>query len=395
MKTGEYIFNDTRNVKVNKLLLDKLYVSALYIEKNKCILEVLAPTSIASKHEEYDEDYEQKLTVGESWARDLKRGMANKWPLENSNYYIEVNGMKIGKNSGSTTAYRYEPEIIKDNDYQGKIETNFVDSHDEVNEDMNLEEVIKPTENGLQIPSISPVNEINSIFEDEDFKDAFESSLFSLCEIEDTEDGYSKFQEKQNKKEREFFDEFRNSVTIPDYLNHESIMIADLIFKDKDISLINNKIMNLKFVIESYRKCYLTRINIKLPFGKYEEPVKIFSEEWDLYTNKIAIEGIVEVKKDNDDGIKIPSGKKAIFVIYETIDNVLMTPIFDTTEVLQSYNYPEYIFDKIELLREKGKYGFNKYITCAGYIDENAEIADIELFSLCITYECNKEFVLT
>ncbi|GAA0176631.1 hypothetical protein SH2C18_00170 [Clostridium sediminicola] len=394
MKTGEYIFKDIKHIKINKVLMDKLYASALYFEKNKCILEVLAPHSIANTYEEYDEDHEQKLTVGESWAHNLKSAMAIKWPLEHANYYIEVNGIKIGKNFGRTTGYRYEPEIINNNEFEREKETTFINSHDDVSEEKNLEEVIKPTKHGVQIPSSSPADDLKSLFEDEDLIEAFESSMSSLFEIEDSEEGYSDFQDKWNEKERKLFYEFRNTAIIPDYLNNESMMIADLIFKDKNISLISNKIESLKFIIESYKKQYLTRINLKLPFGKFEKPVKIFSKEWSIFTEKISIEGIVEVKKDNEQGIKIPSGKKAVFVTYETIDNVLIVSNFSTREVLQSYKRPEYLFDRIELLKEKGINGFNKYTTCAGYVDENAEIADLELFSICITCECNKEFVL-
>ncbi|MEW9097051.1 MAG: hypothetical protein AB2417_18395 [Clostridiaceae bacterium] len=311
--------------------------------------------------------------------------------MENANYYIEVNGIKIGDNNEAATAYRYELENIIENNVEINVDSEDISNSNFI-ESINTNEISK---NGIELPEISQEEAIKNIFQDEDLKETLSSlmnSLSSTPSIYDEEE-YLKYEEERERKEREFFNKFRSFVNIPDYLKNQSIIIADLIYRSEDIIPIN-KIHNLKFVFKNYTKHYVTRINLKLPFGKYEKAVEIHSEQWREFTDKILIEDVIEVGKGEDYSTNIPSGKKAVYIIYETIDNVSVKPLFYPIEYLQSYDSSIFIFDNTQLLKDKGKNGFNKYMTFVGYIDENAAIADLELFQLVVTYQCNKEFVL-
>lgn len=393
MKTGEYIFNNIEHIKINKLLMNKLYASALYRMKDKFVLEVLAPSSLKTGYNKEDEEYEEiNNTIVDRWSQDIKYLMRESWPLTEANYYIEVDGMKIGKNQGSTTCYRYEPENNIPVNTVSEDRLNLNDVYKE-----NANGIIKCTETNVEETFIPMRDDINTTLFYEDFMDALESGISSLFDIDseytDDEDSCSKYYEKQEKEEQQFFNKFRNSVTVPDYLKDESIVIADLFFWGKNLPKIDSKIKDVRFILESYRKYYLTRIKLSLPFGEYKQPINIISEEWGRSTNKIIIEGVVEQRKENND--YMPNGKKGIYIIYETIDNVLIQPFFYTTEFLMSDDLSNYTFKKAELLKDKGTNGFNKYKVFAGYVDADSVTADFELFKLVVTYECNKEFKLS
>ncbi|MBU5483745.1 hypothetical protein KQI86_05335 [Clostridium sp. MSJ-11] len=393
MTTGEYRFNNTDYIEINKPFMGNLYASALYPIKGKYILEILAPidlmkSSITYEYEEYEET---NYNIGERWSKNISELSASKWPLENANYYIEVNGIKVGDNNKTATTYRYEPENVIENKVEININPEDISNSNFI-EDINTNEISK---NGIELPEISQEEATNNILQDEDLKEILSSlmnSLSSTPSIYDEEE-YLKHKEEQERKEREFFNKFRSLINIPDYFKNQSIIIADLIYRSEDIIPIN-KIHNLKFVFKNYTKHYVTRINLKLPFGKYQKSVEIHSEQWGEFTDKILIEGVIEGGKGEDYSANIPNGKKAIYVIYETINNVSVKPLFYPTEYLQSYDSSISIYDNTQLLKDKGKNGFNKYATFVGYIDENAAIADLELFQLVVTYQCNKEFVL-
>ncbi|WP_315120274.1 hypothetical protein [uncultured Clostridium sp.] len=390
MTTGEYRFNNTDYIEINKPLMGNLYASALYPVKGKYILEVLAPRNLmkSKNTHEYEEYEETNYNIGERWSKNIAELSTSKWPLENANYYIKVNGIKVGENKGNTTGYRYEPENFIENKVEININSKDISNSNFI-EDINTNEISK---NGIELSEISQEEAINNIFQNEDLKETLSSLMDSLSSIDDEEE-YLKYEEEKERKEREFFNKFRSLINIPDYLKNQSIIIADLIYRSEDIIPINN-IHNLKFVFKNYTKHYVARINLKLPFGKYQKSIEIHSEQWGEFTDKILIEGVIEGGKGEDYSINIPNGKKAIYVIYETIDNVSVKPLFYPAEYLQSYDSSTSIFDNTQLLKDKGKNGFNKYATFVGYIDENAAIADLELFQLVVTYQCNKEFVL-
>lgn len=395
MKTGEYKFNHIDHIEINKSIMDNLYASALYWVKDKYILEALVPSSFSTKHHEVDPEI--KYNVGDGWAQNIQAAMDDQWPLANANYYIEVNGIKIGENTGSSTNYRYEPERIEENEEENikYIE----ETSSQIASEEEVKEIAKLIKQDVEQSTALSKEDSNDIFMDEELKEALQEQMSALLELNeeygDDEDGYLKYCEKQKKIERNFFRKFRSSVNIPDYLKKESMVIADLAFRGKDSFEINNKIKNLKFIIKSYRKSCLTRIKFQLPFGKYEEPVEVLSKEWQKHTDKILIEGLVEEKREDKDGDNhIPKGKKAIYIIYEIIDNALIQPIFHTTELLMSYTLSDHRFENPKLLKDKGINGFNKYKAFLGYVDENEVLVDFELFQLVVTDECNKEYKL-
>lgn len=68
-------------------------------------------------------------------------------------------------------------------------------------------------------------------------------------------------------------------------------------------------------------------------------------------------------------------------------------PVFYVAQYINS-KYSDFVLDNTKLLKDKGLNGFNKYMTFAGYVDEDEKICHMELFQMIISYECRDEYVL-
>lgn len=393
MKPGEYLFNQTEHIVINKPFIDRLFASAFYRTKGKYVLEVLASGDLARSCIENDES---DLDLGGRWTQNLMETARSKWPLEYADYYIEVNGIKIGEGSGNLTYYRYEPERQKeDMAYKAAIPGAGIgmDIVGAING-----KTLKPAENGIKLPTISTSDMIDSILGNTAFIETLTNELNSLPASDPEDQNYEEVQKnflkERDEKENRFFNQFRKMVHLPDYLKNENLLIADLHFEGSEISPITGKISSLKLIIKNYTKYFLTRVNYKLPFGKCMCTVKSHSEYLMKYTDAILIEGL-ESRNDLVTIKSIPHGKKAIFVSYEVIGNLSIQPIFHTTETLVSHVIQDHMMiNKTILLQEKGEKGYNKYMTLAGFVDEHVNVVDFELFQLIVTFECGKEYVL-
>ncbi len=393
MNPGEYRFTGIKYTDINRPLFGKLYASAFYSLEDKFVLEILAPHSLMDRRE--CEEEQTDLNNGERWAQNKLKYEGSKWPLDNVNYYIEINGRKIGEGSVISTGCRYEPERNEENVAEKEnIEEN---KTLESSSDKALDESeLKVARTGIDLPKISIADSLDEIFKD--FQNYVIDSLKELevFDLEDTniEETSRKFDEERDKKERAFFSKFRDAVVIPDYLEREAMLISDIGFREKDFVLENGKINSLKFIVRSKRKYYLVRKKFNLKFGENIKTLGNDSEEWGKFADKIIVEDIVESRRD--DGIikNIPVGKKAVLIKYETLYNTSAYPIFYTTETLLSNEFPDFCIDSTKLLDEKGKNGFDKYATIIGYVDEEAEGVEFELFDLMIDFECNNEYVL-
>ena len=113
-----------------------MYASAIYSLEDKFILEILAPHSLMVR--DNCEEEQTALNNGEQWTQDKKRYESSKWPLDRADYYIEINGKKIGEGAGISTRYRYEPKrneedvIQKENIEENKTIESFSDWDDEL-----------------------------------------------------------------------------------------------------------------------------------------------------------------------------------------------------------------------------------------------------------------------
>lgn len=371
-------------IEINKPLIGQLFATGLYCYEDKFILEIIAPRDIIGKHHD-DEDSD--MTIGERWEMNLKELAESQWPLENSNYHLEVNGITVGEDAGTSTRFRYEPE-----DEQKEVNHNAVP---ESKPDTGFHELetLKPTEKGLMIPDGSEQKEsIMNLFEDKEFQDTLISLLESIPAVDNPEDIKNYF-EKKEKEEKLFFREYRSRTYIPDYLQDKSIVLAKCIFRGKNLLPLLSKIESLKFIMKRTTKYLLIRSRFVLLFGECHIQAK--SDEWGVYTEKIWLEGIVESTREEGKVKNMPAGKKAVFIRYETVDNVLIQPLFNTTETLMSKTLDDAMaLNETKKLEEKGKKGFNQYITFAGFVDEQADKADFELFQLIVHFELNKEIDL-
>ncbi len=68
MKPGEYLFNHTEHIAINKPFIDGLFASALYFEKDKYILEVLAPGDMVCRRADCDGAH---MNLGDIWERNI------------------------------------------------------------------------------------------------------------------------------------------------------------------------------------------------------------------------------------------------------------------------------------------------------------------------------------
>ena len=296
MQTGEYKFNGIECIEINKPLMDGLYTSALYSMKDKYILEVLAPKTLMNTGG-YDEYNEMNYNIGDSWAKDSNKTADEKWPLSCASYYIKVNGKQIGESGVISTSYRYEPKNILPTKDEEKIISEVVNPSN-FNEEFDNVKILTSEENN-NIRTSSPQS-LKDIFNSEDIKETLSSLMdsFPSFDLDDPnyEDKYTKYEREQEHKEGGFFRKFRNSVTIPDYLENEPMVIPHLIFRGTSLLPINIKDFQLSFIFENFVRYYLTRINLQLPFGKYEQPIQVSSEQWSKFTDKIFIEGVIDIK---------------------------------------------------------------------------------------------------
>lgn len=377
------VISNPEYIEINKPLIGELFVTGLHCYEDKLILEIIAPRDLVRKHHEDDEDFD--ITIGERWAMNLKELAASQWPLENSGYHLEVNGIAIGEDAGISTRFRYEPE--REEAGHGvapglKTVTGFHEL-----------ETLKSDEKGLNLPDGSEQKQsIMNLLDDTDFLDTLISLLDSIPVADNPED-IKNFLEEKEKEEKQFFREYRSRTYIPDYLRDKSIVLAKCIFKGKDQLSLLNEIESLKFIFKSTTKYLLIRSRFILPFGECFIQVK--SDEWSQYTEKIWLEGIFE--STGEEGIieNIPAGKKAVFIRYETVDNVLIQPLFYTTETLMSKTLDDaMVLNQTRKLEKKGIKGFNQYLTFAGFVDEQADKADFELFQLIVHFELNQEIDL-
>lgn len=376
----------SKYIEINKPLIGQLFASGLYCHEDKFILEVIAPGEIIRKHSEHDDS---DRSIGEQWEMGLKEMAKSQWPLENANYYLEVNGVAVGEDAGSSTRFRYEPER------EPKEERHNIISESKPDEDSFEIEPLRPAEKGLSFQDESEQKKsITNLFEDKDFQSILASLLESLPPVDpDNPDAIKAYLDQKEKEEELFFREFRTRHFVPDYLQNRSIVLAECFFRGRDLLSLFNEIESIKFVLKSTTKHLLIRKRYVLPFGECFIQVK--SDEWSTYAEKIWLEDIVEVTGAEGKSDNVPAGKKAVYIRYETVDNVLAQPLFYTTETLLS-NHLSYgfVFDNTKRLEGKGKKGFNQYITFAGYIDEQADKADFELFQMVVTFEHNQRYVL-
>lgn len=390
MYTGEHKAKNLECIEINKPILKGLYASTLYLNKSKWILEVLAPKELMFPV--YDEESRGNYTIGEAWTLDLKRHEKNPWPLENANYYLEINGVRMGEEWASRTSYRYEDEV-PDIDESESIDKIPIEVHDENSITMGKDKIAKK---GIVRSEEICEHSLNKIFDDEDFNEKAISMIASLpalnLEDEGYEEEYLKYEKERNRKEKEFFLSFRKSSNIPNYLKKRPMVIASLSFKNNSFITENSEVKEVKFIFKEYKKNYLTRIKLQLNFGKYKEGFKIFSNQWNKFTDIIIIEEVRISKRK--EGSNIPKGKKSVYIIYEILNNISVEPNFHTIELLESRDYSNVIYEKTKLLNNKGINGFNRYETIVGYIDENSSYAEVELFSIIVNYECDKEFLL-
>lgn len=392
IKSGEYAFNDVERVYINKYLIDNLYASAIYSYNNKMILEIIAPKNIMTNC--HDELIDDNIPNGERWSNNIKSLMSEQWPLTHANYYLEINGEKIGDDDINSTNYRYEPDLLDDN----TINENHNSSGIDILEKAIDNKTIQNEGDVPDVPNSSISDSIKSIIDDEDLTNVIVSTISSIPEIdpemtaEEEELHYLEYLEKQNCIEKEFFADYRKHMQLPDYYKDKTILIADLSFRClSNIDLTSN--LNISFIIKSYSKHSLTRIKLELPYKEhFDEPLKIHSKQSTDLLDKIAIEGIVDYK--NDDDIKIPTGKKPVYIVYETIDDLMVTPIFYVKDILEAPDPSLYVFDRTELLQEKSRKGFNRYVTFAGYTDINNDIVDLELFQMIARINCDKKINL-
>ncbi|WP_055667531.1 hypothetical protein [Desnuesiella massiliensis] len=397
MNVGEHRFKNVKYRDINKLFLEnKLYVSAVYVLETKYMLEVLVPRDFARS---FGEHY--KGSIGERWERDIRGNSNAKDPLQNAKYHIEINGLKV---HSCGTSFRYEPENFEE-EVRSKI---ILEDMDEkvVDKDIPINELLEGIQEHMWEIQPSLGKEINNLFKNEELKNALASSLATLKSLEladanDSEKSREKYELEKERREKAFFHKFRESVILPEHLKNQPVIIMNLIFppRAKYNSILNREIESLKFVYKDYTKYFLPRINLQLPFGRFNEVVKSDSEIWGEFTEKIFIEDIIECKKEHEpimDSVKegMPQGKKAVYITYETLDNALVIPLFYTKELLNSHDFSQVVFTTPLLLKDKSTKGFNKYIDFVGYIDENKDLVDFELFQLIVTFVCNEEISL-
>lgn len=397
MDVGEHRFKNVKYRDINKLFLEnKLYVSAVYVLETKYILEVLVPRDFARS---FGENY--KGSIGERWERDIRGSSNTKDPLQNAKYHIEINGLKV---ASSCTSFRYEPKNFEE-EVRSEI---ILEDMDEkiVDKDIPTDELLEGIQEHMWETQPSLGKEINSLFKNEELKNALTSALASLTSLDladanTSEKSREKYEIEKERREKAFFHKFRDSVILPEHLKNQPMIIMNLIFplKANYKAILNREIKSLKFVYKDYTKYFLPRINFQLPFGKFNEAVKSDSEILGDFIEKIFIEDIIECKREDEpimDSVQesMPQGKKAVYITYEILDDALVIPNFHTKELLNSQDFSQVVFTTPLLLKEKGTNGFNKYIDFVGYIDENKDLVDFELFKLIVTFVCNEEISL-
>ena len=397
MDVGEHRFSNVKYIEINKLFLeDKLYASAVYVLETKYILEVLVPRDSARS---FGENY--KGSIGERWERDIRVNSQAKDPLQNAKYHIEINGLKV---SSRGTSFRYEPK-----NFEEEIRSEIIlEDMDEkiVAKDIPTGELLEGIQEHMWETQPSLGREINNLLKNEELKNALTSALASLTSLDladanASEKSREKYEIEKERREKAFFHKFRESVILPEHLKNQPMIIMNLILppKAKYKAILNREIKSLKFVYRDYTKYFLPRITFQLPFGKFNEAVKGDSEIWGDFTEKIFIEDIIECKKEDEpiiDSVKesMPQGKKAVYIAYEILDNALVIPKFHAKELLDSQDFSQVVLTTPLLLKDKGTNGFNKYVDFAGYIDENKDLVDFELFQLIVTFVCNEEISL-
>lgn len=394
MKPGEHRFNGVKCTDINKYFISNLFASAIYRFNGKFILEVFAPVGLMTVYE--SEEEETDLNMGERWARGVMNFEKSKWPLEHIDYYIEVNGYKIGQASEKSSSYRYEPKRNEE-DIAGNAAIKESNTFENANEGFLDTKKLRVDEQEMKLPK-SPSDCLTEIFNNSDFMDTLADAINSLPVYDpqnpNSEEESRKFFEELDKKERIFFNKLRKSVEIPEFLEKEPMMIADLVFREKDFNFGDEQINSLKFIVKNTRKYYLPRMNFSLEFGESIHTFGNGPEEWREYSDKIVIEGVFETKREEGLIRNIPEGKKAILVKFKTLDNLSVFPVFYTNETLVAYETSGPVLNFPKLLDEKGKDGFNKYMVFAGYVDEDAKKADFGLFQLIVDFSCHKEYVL-
>jgi len=391
MRPGEYRFNGVKYADINKYFMGNLYASAIYRLDGKFILEVFAPKSLIMRYESEPEEIEMK--IGEQWARNIMNLEKSKWLLERINYYIEVNGHKVGDTSGKSTMYRYEPD-------QGIVEKEAIQNNStfkNANEEFHMDGKLRVDKQDMRFAK-SPLDEMTEILNNSDFMDKLIDAIESLPDNDpnnpNSKEDIQKFEKEQEEKERSFFNKFRESVKIPEFLEKEPMAIADLIFREKNFTLPDEPIDSLKFIVKSITKRYLPWMKFSVRFGESIHNFGDGTEEWREYLNKVVIEGVYESKRKDGLITNIPEGKKAVLVKYKVLDNLSIIPIFYTTEVLEAYETSAGFLNVPKLLDEKDGDNFNKYMVLAGFVDEGAAKVDFELFQLVVDLLCDKEYVL-
>jgi len=176
MNPGEYRFAGIKYTDINKPLFSKLYASAIYIQEDRFILEILAPHDLMDRHE--SEEEQTDLNNGEQWAQNKLKYEGSKWPLENIDYYIEINGKKIGDSAVRSSSYRYEPEH---NEYVVEKETTEEYKTIEIAGDKAIDESeLKIARTGVELPKKSVADSLDEIFKDSDFQNSLLDSLKGL-----------------------------------------------------------------------------------------------------------------------------------------------------------------------------------------------------------------------
>lgn len=374
MKPGEYLFKNLEHIAINRHLKEEVFASALYRDRNTYVLELLAPLELFMRGSEGESEEAMAENVGRRKEREIKGNISN-WPLENAEYYIEINGVSIGKGEGRESHFRYEPTASGDWRIarSREAEASFDDK------------LLQSTEKGFIMPVESPKEALEKIFDSESFKENMVELLMELPQW----DAEPETMATREQKEREFFEALRKQLAIPEPLKSKPMALADLIFKCSGMPELC-EIKLFKLIIESYMKNYITRTKLELPFGEYAEGVLICDDQGKSLTEKILVEGVVCCKHPE----KTPEGKKEVYILYETINNVLAMPMFYTTEYLEGQEYERFIDNYPRLQAQKGTHGYNLYKCFAGYVDENSMQAAIELFQIVVTHLCNEEYVL-
>lgn len=374
LKPGEYLFKDLEHIIINKPLMEGVFASALYCHKNSYVLELLVSQELLAGNITEEPDGACMQNVGSRIEGEVRRNRP-RWPIERAEYYLEINGEPIGRGGRRTRHYRQEPRTF---DFGGASE--WVEAERDFGD-----RLLEPTEKGLVLPSLSPQEAIKELLDSESIRETMVEQLMELMQM----DGRPEALSERDEKERAFFDAFRKRIEVPAYLQGKSMTLVDLIFQSEAEPKLQ-EIRQCKWIIESYQENYITRTKLQLPFGEYPQGILLHDEQGKTLTEKILVEGVLQRQHEGEN----PEGKKEVYIIYETIDNALAMPLFYTSEYLESQEHRRFIDNQPRLQEQKGSHGFNLYKSFAGYIGEQEEQADIELFQMVVIQSCQEEYVL-